>query len=83
MDTIFTNSESSKTFNPHKLILSPTDKKINSSDKYISFSNLNINYTQKNIITPYKNNTFKVSARTDQILYQIFKIISIIPSKNL
>ena len=83
MDIIFTNSESSKTFNPRKLILSPTDKKINSSDEYISFSNLNINYTQKNIITPYKNNTFKVSARTDQILYQIFKIISIIPSKNL
>ena len=78
------NSESSKTFNPRKLILSLTDKKINSSDKYISFSNLSIYYTQKNIMTnTFKNNTFKVSAPTDQILCQIFKIISITPSKNM
>ena len=41
MDTIFMNSENSKTSHPHRLILNLSDK-INSktSDKYVALTNL-------------------------------------------
>ena len=43
MDTIFMNSENSKTSNPHKLLLNLTDKiNQNRSDKYVALSNLGI-----------------------------------------
>ena len=63
MDTIFMNSENSKTFNPYKLLLNLTDKinlkrsdnltdKINlkKSDKYVVLTNLSNYYTWKNFI---------------------------------
>ena len=43
MDTIFMNSENSKTSDPHRLLLTLTDKlnlKIN--DKFVALSNLSI-----------------------------------------
>ena len=43
MDTIFLNSENSKTSDPHRLLLTLTDKlnlKIN--DKFVALSNLSI-----------------------------------------
>ena len=55
MDTIFINSENSKTSDPHRLLLNLSDK-IN--------SNLSIYYTWKNIKKSYKNNKFKISALT-------------------
>ena len=53
MDTIFMNSVHSKTSDPHRLLLSISDK--------INLSNLSINYTWKNIKKLHKNNKFKIS----------------------
>ena len=45
MDTIFMNSENSKTFEPHRLLLNLSDKiNLKRSDKYIALSNLSIYY---------------------------------------
>ena len=65
MDTIFMNSENSKTSEPHVLILKLTDK-LNSRrrEKIIALSNLSIYYTWKNIKSLYNNNKFKISAPT-------------------
>ena len=50
MDTIFMNSENSKTSDPHRLFLNLTDKiNLTRSDKYVALSNLSIYYTWKNI----------------------------------
>ena len=65
MDTIFMNSENSKASDPHRLLLSLTDKiNLQKSDKYVVLSNLSINYTWKNIKKSQKNNKFKISAPT-------------------
>ena len=46
MDTIFMNSENSKTSDPHKLLFNLSDKiNIKRSDKYVTLSNLRIFYT--------------------------------------
>ena len=43
MNTIFMNSENSKTFDPHKLLLNLSDKiNVKKSDKYVALSNLSI-----------------------------------------
>ena len=62
MDTIFINSENSKTSKPHILILKLTD--LRSGEKSIALSNLSIYYAWKNIKMSYKNNKFKISAPT-------------------
>ena len=63
MDTIFMNSKNSKTSEPHRLLLNPTDKiNLNRSDKYIFLSNFNLYYTWKNIKKSYKNNKLKISS---------------------
>ena len=50
MDTIFMNSENSKTSNPHALILNLIDKiDLRRSEKSIALSYLSIYYTWKNI----------------------------------
>ena len=50
MDTVFMNSENSKTSDPHKLLLNLSNKEnLKRSDKYIALSNLSIFYTLKNI----------------------------------
>ena len=49
MDTIFMNSENSKTSKPHVLILKLTDKLDLRSEKSIALTNLSIYYTLKNI----------------------------------
>ena len=65
MDTIFMNSENSKTSEPHVLILKLTDKlDLRRGEKIIALSNLSICYTWKNIKSSYKNNKFKISAPT-------------------
>ena len=46
MDTIFMNSENSKTFDPDRLLLNLTNKiNLKRSDKYVALSNLSIYYT--------------------------------------
>ena len=67
MNTIFENSKNSKTFDPHKLLLNPTDKTdLRRKDKYIASSNFRIYYIWKNIKTcnKYKSNKFRISAAT-------------------
>ena len=50
MNTIFMNSKNSQTSNPHRLLLSLTDKiDLRRKDKYIALSNLSISYTWKDI----------------------------------
>ena len=49
MDTIFMNSEISKTSDPHRLWLNLSDKmNLKWSGKYVALSNLSIYYTWKN-----------------------------------
>ena len=65
MDTIFMNSENSKTSKPHVLILKLTNKlDLRIGEKIIALSNLSIYYTWKNIKSSYNNNKFKTSAST-------------------
>ena len=65
MDTIFMNSQNSKTSEPHILILKLTDKlDLRRGEKIIALSNLSIYYTWKNIKSSYNNNKFKISAPT-------------------
>ena len=65
MDTIFMNSESSKTSTPHVLTLKLTNKlDLRLGEKVIALSNLSIYYTWKNIKSSYNNNKFKISAPT-------------------
>ena len=65
MDTIFINSENTKTSDRYRLLLHLTDKiNLKRSDKYVALSNLRIYYTWKNIKKSYKNNKFKISTPT-------------------
>ena len=63
METIFMNTENSKTNEPHRFRLSLADKlNLKNPNKNIAFSNLSIFYTWKNIKSEYNNNKFKISA---------------------
>ena len=64
MDTIFMNSENSKTSEHNALVLKFTDKlDLRRGKKTVALSNLSIYYTWKNVKSSY-NNKFKISART-------------------
>ena len=62
MDTIFMNSENSKTPDSHRLLLNLSDK-LKRSDKYVSLSKINIYYKWENKKKSRKNK-FKISAPT-------------------
>ena len=64
MDTIFINSENSRTSKYHVLPLNLTNKIDLRSEKTVALSNLSIYYTWKNIKSSYNNNKFKISAPT-------------------
>ena len=65
MDTIFINSENSKTYKAHILMLKLTNKlDLRRGEKIITLSNLNIYYSWKNLKGPYNNKKFKISAPT-------------------
>ena len=98
METIFMNSEKSKTSEPHKFKLDLTDKRnLKNPNKNMDLANLSIYYTWENIKSEYDNNTiqynkFKISAPTwndtfdlpdGLILSQIFRIILNLSSKNM
>ena len=93
IDTILMNSENSKTTNPYGLLLNLSEKtNLKMRDKYVALSNLSIYNTWKNIKKLYKNNKLQISVPasnenlnyfTDQILYQKFKTILSISSKNM
>ena len=65
MNTIFMNSENSKTSEANALILKLTNElDLRRDEKSIVLSSLNIYYTWKNIKSSYNNNKFKISAPT-------------------
>ena len=65
MDTIFMNSENSRTSEYHALVLKLNDKlDLRRGQKTVALSNLSIYYTWKNIKSSYNNNKFKRSAPT-------------------
>ena len=65
MDTIFMNSENSRTSKYHVLLLKLVDKlDLRSGQKSVALSNLSIYYTWRNIKSSCKNNKFEISAPT-------------------
>ena len=65
MDTIFMNSENSKTSEYNVLVLKLTDKlDLRSGQKTVALSNLSIYYTWKNVKSSYNNNKFQISDLT-------------------
>ena len=65
MNTIFMNSENSKTSEPYVLILKITGKlDLRRVEKSIALSNLSIYYIWKRIKSSYNTNKFKLSAPT-------------------
>ena len=65
MDTIFMNSENSRTSEHSVVGLKLTDKfDLRRGQKTVALSNLSIYYTWKNVKNSYNNNKFKISAPT-------------------
>ena len=65
MDTIFMNTENSKTSKLHVLVLKLTNKPdLRFGEKVIALSNLSLYYTWKNIKSTYNNKKIKISAPT-------------------
>ena len=65
MDTIFMNSENSRTSEYHVLVLKLADKlDLRRGQKSVALSNLSIYYTWKNVKSSYNNNKSKISALT-------------------
>ena len=65
MDTIFMNTENSKTNEPHRFKLDLAEQlNLKNPNKSIALVNLSIYYTWKNITTEYNNKKFKISAPT-------------------
>ena len=65
MDTIFMNSENSRTSEHHVLVLKLTDKlDLRRGQKTVALSNISIYYTWKNIKSSYNNDKFKIYAPT-------------------
>ena len=85
MDTIFMDSENSRSSEYHVLVLKLTDKlDLRRGQKTVALSNLSIYYMWKNIKSSYNNNKFKylhqhgaknLSYQMDHIQYRIFEII--------
>ena len=65
METVFMNTENSKTNKSNKFSYDFTDKlNFENSNKNIVLVNLSIYYLRKNIKSAYNNSKFKISAPT-------------------
>ena len=65
METIFINTENSKTNEPHRFKLDLTDKlNLKNPTKNLALAKVSIYYTLKNIKSEYNKNKFKVSPPT-------------------
>ena len=65
METIFMNTENSKTNEPHTFVLNLSQKlDLRRSNKHVALQNLSIYFTWRNIRKQYKNNKFKIIAPT-------------------
>ena len=72
MNTIFMNSQNSKTSEPHVSILKLTDKlDLRGREKIIALSNLSIYYTWRNIKSSYNNSKFKIFAPTENDKFEL------------
>ena len=72
METIFMNTENSKTNEPHRFKLDLTDKlNLENPNKNMALANLSIYYTWKNIKLEYSNNKFEVSAPTSNDTFDL------------
>ena len=72
METIFMNTENSKTNEPHRFKSDLADiLNLKSPNKNIALVNLSIYYTWKNIKSEYNNNKFKISASTWNEIYDL------------
>ena len=61
METIFINTENSKTSQPHRFRLDLADKlNLKNPNKNMALTNLSISYTWKNIMSEYNSNKFKI-----------------------
>ena len=77
MDTIFMKYGNSETPDSCRVLLKLWDKiNLKEKQKYVLLSNLSIQYTWKNIEKSYKNNKFKISAKTwnEQFEYLMVQI---------
>ena len=93
MGTIFMNKKNSKRNEPHKFVLSLSQRlDLRSSHKYFALQSLSIYYTWKYIRKQYKNNQLKIIAPTwndefelsgSSYSVQIFKAISNISLKSM
>ena len=65
METMFMNTENSKTNEPHTFVLNLSQRlDLRSSIRHVALQNLFICYTWKNIRKQYKNNKLKIIAPT-------------------
>ena len=65
METFFMNTKNIKTSEPYRLKYDLIDKlDLRNPNKNMALANLSIYYTWKNVKSIYKNNKFKISART-------------------
>ena len=65
METIFTDTENSKMNEPHKFLLTLSQRlDLRSSDKHVALQNLSMYYTWKSIRKQYKNNNKKLIGKT-------------------
>ena len=72
MDTIFMNSENSRTSEYHVLVLKLTNTlHLRRGRKTVALSNLSMYYTLKNIKSSWNNNKFKISAPTWNEEYEL------------
>ena len=81
METIFMNTENSKTNESHRFKLDLTDKlNLKNPKKNMALVNSSIYYTWKNIKSECKNNKFKISAPTwnETLIYLMFLILLLI-----
>ena len=65
METIFMNTENSKTCEPYELVFNMLQKlDLRSSNKHVALQNLSNYYMRKNIKQHNKNNKLKLIAQT-------------------
>ena len=93
METIFINTENSKTNESHRFKLNLSDKlNLKNPNKNMALANLSIYYTWKNIKSEYKNINLKFQLQLGMILsiylmalilLLIFKITLNLSSKNM
>ena len=64
METIFMNTENSKTYETLKFVFNLSQRlDLRSLNKHVALQNVFIYYTWKNIRKQYKNNKFKISSK--------------------